>query len=153
MILKKPLLLFFVILICYPAQAQFFNQRGNTDHTLLLESIIINGNKKIHETEIIEMVGWYIGQDFDSELLVTAATVLESSGLFYEVDFLTRRGFAAGTIIVEINVKERLFPHIDFFKPHINHNGYYFNLLEAKINKYRKPNTVDISFPIILVLQ
>jgi outer membrane protein assembly factor BamA len=149
MLRKRPLLIFILMILWNPSYAQFFNQQGSTEHSLLLESIIINGNNKVHDTEIIDLIGWYIGQDFDSELLVNAANILESSGLFNEVDFATRRGFAAGTIIVEINVKERLFPHVDFFKAHIDRNGYKFNFFEAKISKYKSKNRVEISVPFI----
>ncbi len=126
--------LLLLILLLMPLFAQ-------TERSLILEEILIEGNKKTKRSVIENYLDLKPGQSITKEQIRQTQTRLEQTNFFKEVELLISPGTKPGNARLTLKIKERWGPYFSFRSGYNELDGWYISPLGLHFdNQFGKGN-------------
>jgi outer membrane protein insertion porin family len=101
---------------------------------LLLESILIEGNRRTPDAVILDYIAVAPGEAVDVGLIEDARDRLEATGYFRTVDLSSRPGSERGTVVVIVSVEEKSQLSLETGFGYDDLNGWFLTLLGMRLD-------------------
>jgi outer membrane protein assembly factor BamA len=119
-----------------PAVGQPMPEAAPTQRALILEDILVTGNKKLKDDAVLEAIRLSPGDALDVEILERErARLLTVHHILSDVNFFTRPGSERGAVILEIDVIERKTFALETGYGYHDVNGWFLTLLGLRFDK------------------